>query len=96
MTVRDHSLEAGQALALRLEAGAEVFCAGGALRLQGLGLATPMQLATGQGWRADQTVQLQVEALQASRCRVVARSVVPPADVGRVLAPFVRVSPRRA
>lgn len=69
-------LEAGQQLSLRLPRGAELYCAGGTLRLvphfSTIGLAVPAQtLRAGQGWRAGETTQLTVLAQTAAHYRLV-------------------------
>lgn len=75
--LREHALHAGQDMAWTLPAGAEVFCAAGALRLTampampgGCPWLGPHLLLPGQGWRAEQPVLLRLEALQPSRCRL--------------------------
>jgi len=72
--MHEHALHAGQDMAWTLPAGAEVFCAAGALRLTvmpgGCPWLGPRHLLPGQGWRAEQPVLLRLEALQPSRCRL--------------------------
>ena len=70
--MREHRLQAGEELGLHLEAGAEIFCAAGVLRLQAADGMGPRVLQTGQAWRAFQPTWLGVQALQAGRFRVVA------------------------
>ncbi|MCJ0765264.1 hypothetical protein [Variovorax terrae] len=73
----EYRLHTGQDIALALPAGAEVFCAAGALRLTTTPSlpgdspwAGPHHLLPGQGWRTEQAVLLTLEAAQPSRCRV--------------------------